>query len=91
MACVECGAHGELALLCLPEAVEGGPIAFVKTGDRLIIDAANRRIDHDISDAELARRKEGWAPPPPRVTRGVLANYYKSVASPKHGCVTDMI
>ena len=62
-----------------------------QTGDRLIIDAANRRIDHDISAAELARRKEGWAPPPPRVTRGVLANYYKSVASPKHGCVTDMI
>jgi dihydroxy-acid dehydratase len=85
------GTHGFCIGHVAPEAVEGGPIAFVKTGDRLIIDAANRRIDHDISDAELARRKEGWAPPPPRVTRGVLANYYKSVASPKHGCVTDMI
>ena len=85
------GTHGFCIGHVAPEAVEGGPIAFVQTGDRLIIDAANRRIDHDISDAELARRKEGWAPPPPRVTRGVLANYYKSVASPKHGCVTDMI
>ena len=85
------GTHGFCIGHVAPEAVEGGPIAFVKTGDRLIIDAANRRIDHDISDAELARRKEGWAPPPPPAPRGVLANYYKSVASPKHGCVTDMI
>ena len=85
------GTHGFCIGHVAPEAVEGGPIAFVQTGDRLIIDAANRRIDHDISAAELARRKEAWAPPPPRVTHGVLANYYKSVASPKHGCVTDMI
>ena len=53
------GTHGFCIGHVAPEAVEGGPIAFVKTGDRLIIDAANRRIDHDISDAELARRKEG--------------------------------
>ena len=74
-----------------PEAVEGGPVAFLKTGDKITIDATNRTIDHHLDAATLAERRAAWTPPQPRVTRGVLANYYKSVASPKHGCVTDMI
>jgi len=85
------GTHGFCIGHVAPEAVEGGPIAFVRTGDRLVIDAQNRRIDHNIDPAELARRRRAWTAPPPRVTRGVLANYYKSVSSPKHGCVTDII
>ena len=48
-------------------------------------------ISHDVGDADLAARKAAWTPPAPRVTRGALANYYKSVSSPKYGCVTDMI
>ena len=85
------GTHGFCIGHVAPEAVEGGPIAFVKTGDRLIIDAANRRIDHDISDGR-ARAAEGGvgAAAAARDARRA-GELRKSVASPKHGCVTDMI
>ena len=85
------GTHGFAIGHVSPEAVDGGPIAFLQDGDTVTIDATNRLISHDIDDAELDRRRAIWTPPPPRVTRGTLANYYKSVSSPKFGCVTDMI
>ncbi len=71
-----------------PEATEGGPIAFVHEGDRIRIDVPNRRIDIDVDEAELARRREGWQPLPPRYTRGVLAKYASLASSAADGAIT---
>ena len=70
-----------------PEAVDGGPIAFVKDGDPITLDMANRLLEVEIDDDELARRKEGWAPPEAKYTRGVLAKYAKLVHSAAEGAV----
>jgi dihydroxy-acid dehydratase len=72
-----------------PEAVDGGPIAFVRDGDRIRLDAAARTLDLLVDDAELAARREGWAPPPPKHARGVLAKYAKLVGSARYGAVCD--
>ena len=71
-----------------PEAVDGGPIAFVRDGDPIVLDVANRLLDVEIDDSELAARKVGWEPLPPRYTSGVLAKYRKLVSSAAHGAVT---
>ncbi|MFF2083690.1 dihydroxy-acid dehydratase [Nocardia sp. NPDC058176] len=71
-----------------PEAVDGGPIAFVADGDPITLDVANRRLDVEIDDDELAARKVGWEPFPPKYTSGVLAKYRKLVSSAAHGAVT---
>jgi dihydroxy-acid dehydratase len=71
-----------------PEAVVGGPIAFVREGDEIVIDAANRRIDVAVDEAELARRRSEWLPPAPRYTSGALAKYAKLVGSASRGAVT---
>ncbi len=71
-----------------PEAVVGGPIAHVREGDQIVIDAANRRIDLAVDEAELERRRAEWLPPPPRYTRGALAKYAKLVGSASQGAVT---
>ncbi len=70
-----------------PEAVDGGPIAFVKDGDPITLDMANRLLEVDIDDDELAARKVGWEPLPPKYTRGVLAKYAKLVHSAAEGAV----
>jgi len=72
-----------------PEAVDGGPVAFVADGDPITLDVANRTLDVTIDEAELARRKQGWAPNPPKYTRGVLGKYAKIVQSAAHGAVTS--
>jgi dihydroxy-acid dehydratase len=71
-----------------PEAVDGGPVAFVRDGDRVRLDVASGRLDLLVDAAELARRREGWAPLPPRYTRGVLAKYARLVHSASVGAVT---
>ncbi|MCW4458216.1 dihydroxy-acid dehydratase [Microbacterium sp. MPKO10] len=71
-----------------PEAVDAGPIAFVRDGDLIRVDIAARTLDLLVDDAELAARREGWAPLPPRYTRGVLAKYSKLVRSASEGAVT---
>jgi dihydroxy-acid dehydratase len=71
-----------------PEAVDGGPVAFVRDGDRVRLDVAGGRLDLLVDEAELARRREGWAPLPPRYTRGVLAKYARLVHSASVGAVT---
>ncbi len=71
-----------------PEAADGGPIAFVRSGDRVRIDIPNRGLDVLVDDAELAARREGWQPLPPRYNRGVLAKYARLVGSASHGAVT---
>ena len=71
-----------------PEAVDAGPIAFVRDGDLIRVDIAARSIDLLVDDAELAARRDGWAPLPPRYTRGVLAKYSKLVRSAAEGATT---
>jgi dihydroxy-acid dehydratase len=70
-----------------PEATDGGPIAFVRDGDRIRLDLAARTLDLLVDEAELARRQEGWAPPAPRYTRGVLGKYAKLVGSAAQGAI----
>ena len=71
-----------------PEAVDAGPIAFVKTGDPIILDVANRTLEVEIDDDELEARKVDWEPLPPKYTSGVLAKYRKLVSSAAEGAVT---
>jgi dihydroxy-acid dehydratase len=73
-----------------PEATDGGPIAFVREGDRIRIDVPSRTIDVLVEPAELARRREGWEPLPPRYTRGVLAKYARTVSSADLGATTSI-
>jgi dihydroxy-acid dehydratase len=72
-----------------PEAVDGGPIAFVRDGDRIRIDTVARTLDLLVDPAELASRREGWEPVPHKYTRGVLAKYSRLVGSASHGAVCD--
>ena len=70
-----------------PEAVDGGPIALVRDGDRIRLDVARKTLDLLVEPEELARRREGWQPLPPVYTRGVLAKYTKLVQSASKGAV----
>ncbi len=70
-----------------PEAVDGGPIAFVRDGDRITLDVRNRTLELHVDDAELADRREGWSPNEPAITRGVLGKYVKLVGSASEGAV----
>ena len=71
-----------------PEATDGGPIAFVCDGDRIRLDLAARTMDLLVDDDELARRRQGWTPPAPRYTTGVLGKYAKLVGSAARGAIT---
>ncbi|HNP16481.1 MAG TPA: dihydroxy-acid dehydratase, partial [Terrimesophilobacter sp.] len=71
-----------------PEAVDAGPIAFVRDGDLIRVDIAARSLDLLVEPAELEARRTGWAPLPPRYTRGVLAKYSKLVHSAAEGAIT---
>lgn len=71
-----------------PEAVDAGPIAFVRDGDLIRVDIPSRTLDLLVDDDELEARREGWAPLPPRYTRGVLAKYSTLVKSASLGAVT---
>lgn len=72
-----------------PEAVDAGPIAFVADGDRIRLDVASATLDLLVDDAEMSRRAEGWAPPPPKYTRGVLGKYAKLVKSASIGAILE--
>ena len=71
-----------------PEAVDSGPIAFVRDGDLIRVDIAARTLDLLVDEAELSSRREGWEPFPPRYTRGVLAKYSRLVRSAAEGATT---
>lgn len=83
------GSHGFIVGHITPEAQEGGPIALVKTGDKITVDAENRVINADISDEEFAKRHAAWKAPAYKATRGTLYKYIKNVKSASEGCVTD--
>jgi dihydroxy-acid dehydratase len=81
--------HGFIIGHITPEAQEGGPIALVRDGDRITIDAVACSLTVNVPDAEMAERKQAWTAPPLKATRGVLAKYIKLVGSASEGCVTD--
>lgn len=83
------GSHGFIVGHITPEAQEGGPIALVKTGDKITIDAENNLLNVDLTDAELKDRRQAWTAPPFKYTRGTLYKYIKNVKSASEGCVTD--
>jgi len=74
-----------------PEAVDGGPIAFVRDGDKIKIDVANFGLDLLVDEAELTKRREGWKPNPPRYTSGVLGKYAKLAQGAEKGAITNLI
>lgn len=83
------GSHGFIVGHIAPEAQVGGPIALIRNGDVISIDAAQNRIDVQVSEEDLASRRREWSPPPFKATRGVLYKYIKTVTSASEGCVTD--
>ncbi|MDA0840882.1 MAG: dihydroxy-acid dehydratase [Planctomycetota bacterium] len=83
------GSHGFIVGHITPEAQTGGPIALLQTGDRVTIDANSNRLDVDVSDEEMDKRRSGWTAPPFKATRGTLYKYIKTVKSASEGCVTD--
>jgi dihydroxy-acid dehydratase len=72
-----------------PEAMEGGPIAALQTGDTITVDIANRQLRMELSDEEIERRLAAWTAPAPKYTSGALAKYAKAVSSASLGAVTD--
>ena len=74
-----------------PEAVDGGPIAFVHNGDKIRIDVPTKSLNLLVDDATLAERRKGWKPNPPRYTSGVLAKYAKLVQGADKGSITNVI
>ena len=84
------GTHGFCVGHVAPEAVDGGPIAFVNEGDRIVIDADAHTIDLMVDAAELEARKVGWKPLEPRYTSGFLAKYAKLAKGAEFGAITNL-
>ena len=80
--------HGFMICHVAPEAAKGGTIAILQEGDEIVIDAKERRLDVELSDAEIQARFEQWTPPEPPYARGVMAKYANSVSSASEGAVT---
>jgi dihydroxy-acid dehydratase len=83
------GTHGFCIGHVAPEAVDGGPIALVADGDRVVVDVVGHSIDLLVDDEELARRRSGLKHPAPRYTTGVLAKYARLVTGAERGAVTE--
>jgi dihydroxy-acid dehydratase len=83
------GSHGFIVGHVTPEAQLGGPIALAQDGDTITIDAETNRIDMNVSEAELAKRRAAWKAPPYKATRGTLYKFIKNVKTASEGCVTD--
>ena len=84
-------AYGTIVLHVSPEAAVGGPLALVKTGDRIRLSVARRAIELMVDEAELARRRAAWRPPAPPPTRGYAKLYMQSVLQAEHGCDFDFL
>lgn len=83
------GSHGFIIGHVVPEAQEGGPIALIKDGDMITIDADQNVLDVDTSDEEMGERRRAWEMPRFKVERGTLYKYIKNVKNASEGCVTD--
>jgi dihydroxy-acid dehydratase len=83
------GSHGFVVGHITPEAQEGGPLAFVRNGDIISIDATHNKLELKISNEELEARKKAWIQPAYKAKKGILKKYINSVASASEGCVTD--
>ena len=83
------GSHGFIIGHVVPEAQEGGPLALVRDGDRITIDADVNHLSLEIGEPEMARRRAAWRMPPYKETRGTLYKYIKNVKDASEGCVTD--
>lgn len=83
------GSHGFIVGHVTPEAQEGGPIALIRDGDVITIDASKNTLSVDLTEEELLSRKKAWKAPPFKVTKGTLYKYIKTVKSASLGCVTD--
>ncbi len=83
------GSHGFVVGHITPESQEGGPLALIKNGDIITIDAVNNEINAKLTEEEWAQRKVDWQQPAYKGTKGILKKYIKSVASASEGCVTD--
>jgi dihydroxy-acid dehydratase len=83
------GSHGFIIGHITPEAQDGGPLALIRDGDHITIDAGSCELKVDLSDDELTRRRAAWKTPGPKATTGVLGKYVRLVRSASEGCVTD--
>ncbi len=83
------GSHGFIIGHVVPEAQEGGPLALIKDGDVITIDANRNELSVAVSDGEMSKRKAAWKMPPYKATRGTLYKYIKNVKNASEGCVTD--
>jgi dihydroxy-acid dehydratase len=83
------GSHGFIVGHVTPEAQDGGPIALVRTGDQITIDAEKNEITMHVSDGEIEARRKAWKMPPFKAERGTLAKYIRCVKNASLGCVTD--
>ncbi len=83
------GSHGFVVGHITPESQEGGPLALIRNGDIISIDAVNNEMNVKLSEEEWAQRKAEWQKPPYKGEKGILRKYIKSVASASEGCVTD--
>jgi len=83
--------YGACILHVAPESYVGGPLAFVKTGDEIEVDAEARRIHLHVSDEELAARRAAWTPPPPRYPRGYGAMFSAHIGQADEGCDFDYL
>ncbi|MFO1352454.1 MAG: dihydroxy-acid dehydratase [Gammaproteobacteria bacterium] len=83
------GSHGFIIGHVVPEAQEGGPIALLRDGDIVTVDAVANRLDVNVNEAEMQRRRAAWKMPPYPATKGTLYKYIKTVKNASEGCVTD--
>ncbi|HCU53424.1 MAG TPA: dihydroxy-acid dehydratase, partial [Gammaproteobacteria bacterium] len=83
------GSHGFIIGHVVPEAQEGGPIALVRNGDIISIDAERNTLDVDLPETELSARRVSWTMPPYKAMRGTLYKFIKNVKNASEGCVTD--
>ena len=83
--------YGACILHVAPESYVGGPLAFVRTGDEIEVDAGARRIHLHVADEELARRRAAWVAPPPRYLRGYGAMYAEHIGQADEGCDFDFL
>ena len=83
------GSHGFIIGHVVPEAQEGGPIALVEDGDTIMIDSVNNKLDIQVDEDELSRRRANWQMPAYKAHRGTLYKYIKNVKTASEGCVTD--